>query len=206
MKTPSQAQIKQIKKLIFLICLIPLARLFWLGYQDALGANPVEFIEHSTGYWALFILLATLSLTPIRLITKTAWVMQLRRMLGLFMFFYACLHLVIYVVLDYSLLWDEIYLDIIEHPYIIVGLLAFILSIPLAATSTNKMIKRLGKRWKSLHKSVYLIAVLGVLHFWWLVKKDIREPLLFAIVLAVLLFIRWFYNRQTQAKPATRTA
>lgn len=206
MKTPSQTQIKQIKRVIFLVCLIPLMRLFWLGSQENLGANPVEFIEHSTGYWALFILLATLSLTPIRLITKTAWVMQLRRMLGLFMFFYACLHLMIYIVLDYSLLWDEIYLDIVDHPYIIVGLLAFVLSIPLAVTSTNKMIKRLGKRWKSLHKSVYLIAVLGVVHFWWLVKKDIREPLLFAVVLALLFGVRWFYNRQSQTKAAVRTA
>ena len=206
MKTPSQTQVKQIKRLIFLVCLIPLMRLFWLGFQEDLGANPVEFIEHSTGYWALFILLATLALTPIRLITKTAWVMQLRRMLGLFMFFYACLHLVIYIVLDYSLLWDEIYLDIVEHPYIIVGLLAFVLSIPLAVTSTNKMIKRLGKRWKTLHKSVYLVAVLGVVHFWWLVKKDIREPLLFAVVLALLFGVRWFYNRQSQLKAAVRTA
>ncbi len=206
MKTPSQTQIKRIKKLIFLICLIPLMRLFWLGFQDDLGANPVEFIEHSTGYWALFILLVTLSLTPIRLLSKTAWVMQLRRMLGLFMFFYACLHLVIYVVLDYSLLWDEIYLDIVEHPYIIVGLLAFILTIPLALTSTNKMIKRLGKQWKTLHKTVYLIAVLGVVHFWWLVKKDIREPLLFATVLALLFLVRWFYNRQNQSKSVVRTA
>lgn len=206
MKTPTQTQVKQIKRLLFFVCLIPLIRLFWLGYQDDLGANPVEFIEHSTGYWALFILLATLSLTPIRLVTKTAWVMQLRRMLGLFMFFYACVHLVIYIVLDYSLLWDEIYLDIIDHPYIIVGLLAFVLSIPLAVTSTNKMIKRLGKKWKTLHKSVYLVAVLGVVHFWWLVKKDIREPLLFAAVLALLFLVRWFYNRQTQTKSVVRTA
>lgn len=199
LKTLTQTQIKHLKKIIFLICLVPLARLFWLGFNDDLTANPIEFVEHQTGYWTLFILLATLTLTPIKILTKTAWVIQLRRMLGLFMFFYACLHIIVYTYLDYNFLWAEIIEDITKHPYIIVGLIAFILTIPLAMTSSNKMIKRLGKRWKSLHQSVYLIAILGVLHFWWLVKKDIREPLLFAVILSILFAVRYRYHRQQQA-------
>lgn len=195
-KTPSQARIKHYKKLVFLIALIPLIRLFWLGFNDGLTANPVEFVEHQTGYWTLFILLVTLSLTPIKLLTKTAWIIQFRRMLGLFMFFYACLHITTYLYLDYNFLWEEIIEDITKHPYIIVGLLAYLLSIPLAFTSTNAMIKRLGKKWKTLHKSVYLIAIFGVLHFWWLVKKDITEPVQFATVLVILFAIRLIYKRK----------
>lgn len=198
LKTPSQKQIKLYKKFVFLICLIPFIRLFWLGFNGDLEAqaNPIEFVEHSTGYWTLFVLLATLTLTPIRLITKMAWVVQFRRMLGLFMFFYSCLHLTTYLFLDYNFLWEDIIKDIIKHPYIIVGVIAFILTIPLAFTSTNKMIKRLGKKWKLLHKSIYLIAILGVLHFWWLVKKDITEPLIFAIILLVLFGVRFFHHQK----------
>lgn len=193
-KSPKQQQIKLYKKIVFLICLIPLFRLIYLGFQDELGANPIEFLEHSTGYWALFILLTSLSLTPIRLLTKTAWIMQFRRMLGLYMFFYASLHLTVYTFLDYGFFWEDMIDDIIKHPYIIVGMIGFILSIPLALTSTNKMVKRLGKRWKTLHKSVYLIAVLAVLHFLWLVKKDMSEPLIFAFVLGFLFAVRWYYQ------------
>lgn len=195
-KTPNQARIKLYKKIVFLILLMPFFRLFWLGFNEDLGANPIEFVEHSTGYWTLFILCATLSLTPIRLITQTAWIIQFRRMVGLFMFFYACLHLTTYLFLDYNFLWEDIIKDIIKHPYIIVGVAAFILTMPLAFTSTNKMIKRLGKKWKLLHKSIYLIAILGVLHFWWLIKKDITEPLIFALVIMVLFGIRFYYYKK----------
>ena len=193
-KTPDKRQLFRIKNIIFMLCLIPLLRLVWLGFNDDLSANPVEFIERSTGYWALFILIATLSLTPIRLLTGRVWQLQLRRMLGLYMFFYASLHLTIYLWLDYSFIWPDIIKDIIKHPYVLVGSTAFILSIPLAVTSNNLMIKKLRERWKPLHRAVYVIAILGVVHFLWLVKKDLREPLLFITVLSVLLGIRVYFS------------
>jgi sulfoxide reductase heme-binding subunit YedZ len=191
---PSKKQMLVIKLVLFVVCLVPLLRLVWLGADDALSANPVEFVEHSTGFWALFILLSSLSLTPIRLITRCAWPIQLRRMLGLFMFFYACLHLSTYLWLDYSFNWPDIINDIVKHPYVLIGFSAFILAIPLAITSNHAMMRRLGRRWLQLHRLVYLIALLGVIHFWWLVKKDIREPLLFASMLFILLAIRIYYK------------
>lgn len=198
---PSKKQILRIKVGVFLACLIPLVRLIFLGLQDNLTANPIEFIERSTGFWALFVLMATLCLTPIRLLSGRVWHIQLRRMLGLFMFFYACLHIVSYVWLDFSFDWLEITKDISKHPRILVGFAAFVLTIPLAITSNNVMMKLLRQRWKPLHQLVYLIAILGVVHFWWLVKKDIREPLFYACVLAVLLGIRIYYKRRS--KPVT---
>lgn len=192
---PNKRQIFWIKALVFALCLIPLMRLIWLGFQDNLSANPVEFVERSTGFWSLFILLASLTLTPVKLVTGRVWQIQLRRMLGLFMFFYACLHITTYVWLDYSFFWTDIVKDIIKHPYVLVGFTAFILTIPLAVTSNNAMVRRLRERWKQLHQLVYVIALLGVIHFWWLVKKDIREPLLYAIILFVLLGIRIYYKK-----------
>ena len=199
-RAPSRTQIKWIKAFIFCVCLIPLARLIWLGLSDDLTANPIEFVERSTGFWALFILLCTLTLTPIKLITGKVWQIQLRRMLGLFMFFYACLHIVTYVWLDYSFDWTDITKDIVKHPYVLVGFTAFMLTIPLALTSNNAMMKRLRDRWKKLHQLVYVIAILGVVHFWWLVKKDISEPLLYAIILAVLFGIRLYYKNRTKSQ------
>lgn len=196
---PNKRQLTVIKALVFSLCLLPLARLVYLGVQDALGANPIEFLERSTGYWALTMLLLTLSLTPLRLLTGRVWQLQLRRMLGLFMFFYACLHLSIYLWLDYSFMWEEILKDIVKHPYVLVGSAAFLLSVPLALTSNQFMIKRLRDRWKKLHSIVYLIAILGALHFLWLVKKDLREPLLFMFILVVLLAVRLF-NARIQPK------
>ncbi|NOS97494.1 MAG: sulfoxide reductase heme-binding subunit YedZ [Methylotenera sp.] len=194
-KVPNKAQISNIKIGVFLLCLVPLTRLIILGYQENLSANPIEFIERSTGFWALFILLATLTLTPIRLITGRAWQIQLRRMLGLFMFFYACLHITTYLWLDFAFDWLDITKDIAKHPRILVGFAAFLLAIPLAITSNNAMMKRLGSRWKQLHQLVYAIAMLAVVHFWWLVKKDIREPLLYAAILTALLGIRIYYKK-----------
>ena len=192
---PSKKQISGIKSFIFLFTLIPLARLIWLGFQDDLSANPIEFIERSTGFWALIILLVTLALTPIKLLTGCAWQVQLRRMLGLFMFFYVCLHIITYIWLDFAFNWVDITKDIVKHPRILVGFAAFVLAIPLAITSNNAMIRRLRERWKQLHQLVYVIAILGVVHFWWLVKKDIREPLLYAVILAILLGIRIYYKK-----------
>lgn len=196
-KTPYQAQMKWIKAAVFVITLIPLIRLFWLGFHDDLTANPVEFVERSMGFWTLFILLVTLCLTPIRLITGRVWPLQLRRMFGLLMFFYACLHIATYLWLDFSFDWQAIAKDIAKHPYVLVGFTAFLLTIPLAVTSNKMMLRLLRERWKQLHQLVYAIAILGVLHFWWLVKKDIREPLLFAVILVLLLGVRIFYQKSS---------
>lgn len=193
-KVPGKKQILWIKRYIFLLCLAPILRLVWLGFNDSLSANPIEFIERSTGFWALFMLLATLTLTPIRLMTGRTWQLQFRRMLGLFMFFYACMHVLIYLWLDFSFDWQGITKDIIKHPRILVGFAAFVLAVPLAITSNSMMMKLLRERWKKLHQLVYLIAILGVIHFWWLVKKDIREPLLYAVVLILLLGIRFYFK------------
>ncbi len=193
-KAPNKEWLSRFRVILFLLCLIPLIRLLWLGFNDDLSANPVEFVERSTGYWALFMLLCTLSLSPLRLLTGRTWQLQYRRMLGLFMFFYACLHITTYLWLDYSFIWADIVKDIVKHPYVLVGASAFILTLPLAITSNNFMIRLLRERWKKLHSLVYLIAVLGVIHFLWLVKKDIREPMLYAVILALLLGIRIYYK------------
>lgn len=193
-----------VKAFIWLLALLPIARLVWLGMHDDLSANPVEFVERSTGTWTLIILLITLSITPIRLLTGQVWQVQLRRMLGLWMFFYACLHITTYVWLDYSFLWADIVKDIIKHPYVIVGFSAFLLTIPLAVTSNSYMIKRLKTNWKKLHQLVYVIAILAILHFWWLVKKDVTEPFYYAAALALLLGIRLYY-KYWHTKPAAKT-
>lgn len=188
-----------VKGLVWLLALIPITRLIWLGFNDNLGANPVEFIEHSTGTWALVFLLASLSMTPIRLLTNQVWQIQLRRLLGLWMFFYATLHFITYIWLDFGFLMDDIYKDVIKHPRILVGFIAFVLTIPLAATSNQYMMKKLKSKWKKLHQSVYLIAILAVLHYLWLVKKDITEPFYYAVVLFILLGIRiYFYYKKKQ--------
>jgi sulfoxide reductase heme-binding subunit YedZ len=192
---PGRKQIAWIKAALFVAALIPLVRLFWLGFNDALTANPVEFVERSTGTWALISLLVALSMTPVRLLTGFTWQIQLRRMAGLFMYFYACLHFATYIWLDHWFFWDEIVADIIKHPYVLVGFSAFVLATPLALTSNRAAMLRLGPNWKRLHMLVYPIAILAVLHFWWLVKKDIREPLLYAVILAVLLGIRLYYRK-----------
>ena len=195
----NKQKINFIKVAIWLLALIPLARLIWLGFHDDLGANPVEFVERSLGLWALIILLVTLSLTPVRLLTGQLWQIQLRRLLGLFMFFYACLHITTYVWLDFNFIWDEIVKDVAKHPRILVGFAAFVLTIPLAATSNSYMIKRLKTNWKKLHQAVYLIAILAVLHFVLLVKKDLTEPLYYAAVLAFLLGIRLYFKYRVKA-------
>jgi methionine sulfoxide reductase heme-binding subunit len=186
--------IRIVKVIIWLLASIPLIRLIWLGFHNNLGANPIEFVEHSTGTWALVFLLISLTMTPIRLLTGQVWQIQMRRQLGLWMFFYACLHIITYVWLDFSFLFDEMINDVFEHPRILVGFAAFILTIPLAVTSNSYMMKKLKTKWKTLHKLVYLIAVLAVLHFLLLVKKDLTEPIYYAVVLAVLLGIRLYYH------------
>ncbi len=184
-----------IKCIFFVLLLTPLIRLIILGINDALGANPIETVERSTGYWALFFLLVSLSISPLRLTLNIIWPIHIRRMIGLYSFFYACLHAVTYFQLDHWFDWQERLNDIIKHPYVLVGFLSLLLLIPLAITSTNKMMKAMGRWWKTLHYLVYLIAVLSILHFLWLVKKDITEPALFAIVFGLLMLIRIFHKR-----------
>jgi sulfoxide reductase heme-binding subunit YedZ len=190
-----------IKAVVWVLAFIPVTRLFYLGFTDALGVNPIEFVEHSTGLWALIFLLASLTMTPIRLLTGQVWQIQLRRLLGLWMFFYATLHVIAYLWLDFNFLFDEIINDVFEHPRILVGFAAFILTIPLVITSNNYMMKKLKGRWKTLHKSVYAVAILAVLHFLLLVKKDLTEPFYYAAVLAILFGIRFsIINRKRIAK------
>jgi sulfoxide reductase heme-binding subunit YedZ len=173
-----------------LLCVLPLLRLLALGVSGGLGANPIEFITRSTGTWTLVGLLVTLSVTPLRRLTGRADLVRFRRMLGLFTFFYACLHFVTYIWLDQFFDPATIAGDIVKRPFITVGFTAFVLLIPLAATSTHAMMHRLGRRWQLLHRLVYPIAMLGVTHFLWLVKKDLTEPLIFGAVLALLLVLR----------------
>lgn len=188
---------------VFVACLVPFLALLWDMVTQDLGANPVEYLTHRTGDWTLRFLLLTLAATPLRRLTGWSWPVRLRRMLGLFAFFYACLHFLVYAVLDLGLDVAFVAEDILERPYITVGFSAFVMLLPLAATSTNRMMRRLGRRWKTLHRLVYIIAALGVLHFAWSVKADLREPLVYAAILALLLGMRvWHVVQRRQAAAA----
>lgn len=194
LKNLSNKTIAIIKTIVFLMALIPLAKLGWLAYLDDLGANPIEKITRTTGYWTLTFLVITLTASPLRQLTGWLWLIRLRRMLGLFAFFYAVLHFSTYLVLDQFFDWDSIIKDFTKRPFITVGFPAFFLLIPLAVTSTDGMIRRLGgKRWKMLHRTIYFCAVGGVVHYWWLVKKDLTNPITFALILALLLGFRLYY-------------
>lgn len=179
-----------IKRLIFIISLWPILSLSVAIFLNNLGANPVEFIERHFGKWALIFLCLTLSMTPLRRITHiNQWILY-RRMLGLFTFFYATVHLLCYIGLDYHFAWIDIKNDIIKHRYVLVGFLGWLLLLPLAITSSDKMMRKLKFNWKRLHRLIYLIAILGVLHFLWLVKKDITEPLIYAFIIFILFLLR----------------
>lgn len=202
---PTQTQVQWIKAIVFAICLIPFARLCWAFYTDNLGANPIEYITRATGWWTLSFLLITLLVTPLRKLLSWPWLLRLRRMLGLYAFFYVVLHFTTYIWLDQDFEIASMVKDVMKRPFITVGFAAFVLLIPLAATSTNAMVKWLGaKRWQALHRAIYVIAILGVTHFWWLVKKDIREPLMFAGLLAVLFAARLVYRwKESMRKPVS---
>lgn len=196
-RRPDPASITRVKATLFVVCLMPLGLLIWRGFTGGVTANPIEFITHTLGWWTLAFLLVTLSVTPLRRLLDMPWLLRLRRMLGLYAFFYASLHFLTWLVIDQFFDWQDIVKDIIKRPYITVGFTAFVLLLPLAATSTNAMVRRLGAaRWQLLHRLVYVIATLGVVHFWWLVKKDIREPAVFAIVLTILLGVRLIYAKR----------
>lgn len=179
-----------IKPVVWAGCLVPVAILAVRALRDDLTANPIEHITLWTGYTALVLLMITLAVTPLRRITGWNRVVQLRRLIGLFAFFYVVLHFLTYIALDQFFAFEFIIEDIIERPYITVGFIAFVLLVPLAWTSTRGWIRRLGRRWQYLHRAIYISAALGVVHFYWKVKADTREPLVFAAILGVLLLLR----------------
>jgi methionine sulfoxide reductase heme-binding subunit len=180
-----------LKSMAHALALWPAAWLVWRALHNQLGADPIAALTHGTGEWALRLLLLGLAMTPLRLLTKQSWPIQFRRLIGLYAFFYASLHFAVYLFLDLgSGYWSQIGADILKRPFITIGFAAWLLLIPLALTSNQWMMRKLKKNWQTLHKSVYLIAVLAVLHFWWLVKSDVREPLVYAGVLGVLFGVR----------------
>lgn len=191
-----------LKPIVFIAALVPLALLVAGALQGTLGANPIEKITHRTGLWTLILLLTTLAITPLRRITGIQWVIQYRRMIGLFAFFYGFLHLTTYVWLDQFFDFHSMLKDVYKRPFITAGFTGFLLMIPLALTSTRRSIRKLGKKWQTLHRLVYFSALAGVVHFIWLVKKDIREPSIYAMVLSVLMLIRVFYwVKNSRRKP-----
>jgi sulfoxide reductase heme-binding subunit YedZ len=190
---------KWVKPLIWTICLTPLVWLAWLAYKSDLGANPIERIEHFTGDWTLRLLLASLAITPLRKLLHQPDLIRFRRLLGLFAFFYACLHFTTYFWLDQYFDLPAIWKDILKRPYITAGFTAFVLLIPLAVTSTAGSIRRLGgKRWQKLHKLVYISAIAAVIHYYWLVKSDIRLPLFYGCLLAIELTVRVMVRKPTK--------
>jgi len=205
MLAPRQLQV--VKALLFVASLLPFARLVLATFTDRLGANPVEFITRNTGDWTLYFLCFTLAVTPLRRILGWNWLIRLRRMLGLYAFFYASLHFMTFLWFDHFFDVAEMLKDVAKRPFILVGFTAFVLLMPLAATSTNAMIKRLGaKRWQWLHRLIYLIAPLGILHYWWMKagKHDFANPTLYGVIVAVLLGMRlyWKFARSETDKKA----
>ena len=204
---PPARPIIHVKPALFIACLLPLAWLGWQGFHHHLGANPIETITRETGVWTLRLLLLTLLVTPLRRLTGWNAVQRVRRMLGLFAFFYGVLHFLTYVWLDQFFVWNDIVRDVMKRPFITLGFSAFLLLLPLAVTSTNRMMKRLGRNWQRLHRIVYAIPLLGVAHYLWLVKADIRPPLIYGALLAVLLLFRagWALRNRMRWLGATAT-
>lgn len=203
---------KWTKVVVFLVCLIPFDMLLWrafhngfAGFPDNMdfGPNPIEFITHATGDWTIRFLVITLAITPLRKVLRLPQLIRFRRMLGLFAFFYACLHFGTWIGLDKFFAWSEMWKDVLKRRFITVGFAAFVLMVPLALTSTASMIRRLGgRRWQLLHRAIYASAILGVIHYYWLVKSDVRKPLLYAMLVGMLLAWRlgvWLYGRGQSA-------
>lgn len=201
---PSARALALAKPVVFALALVPFAALVRMILAEDLGPNPIEALNRFTGGWTLRFLLLALAVTPLRQLTGWAFVMRFRRMLGLFAFFYACLHFLSWIAVDKLFDWDEIVADVAQRPFVTVGFASFVLLLPLAATSTNAMVRRLGgRRWRALHRLVYAIGMGGVVHFLWLVKSDIREPLIYGAILAVLLGVRvWSRCRRPRAGAA----
>jgi methionine sulfoxide reductase heme-binding subunit len=192
---------KWVKPLIWALCLTPLAYLGWLASKNDLGANPIERVEHFTGDWALRLIITTLAITPLRKLLGLPDLIRFRRLVGLFAFFYACLHFSAYIGLDQFFDFSAIWKDIAKRPYITAGFTGFVLMIPLAVTSTTGWIRRLGgKRWQKLHRLIYITAIAGVIHYYWLVKSDIRLPVFYGFLVAIELTSRLIVR-----KPAKKT-
>src|SRR5205809_5314355 len=201
MKAPREQVLRILKVLVFVLCLGPLAVLVWKGFHELLGANPVDVITLTTGKWTLVFLLITLSITPVRKLAALPWLIRFRRMVGLYAFFYGCLHLTTYVWLDKFFDVPEMLHDIVKRRFITAGMTAFTLMLPLALTSTTGWIRRLGgKRCQNLHRLIYFSAAAGVIHFIWLVKADLRQPFTFGAVLVALLAYRTIMWAVARAK------
>ena len=194
-----------LKSASFLISLLPLVRLLWLGFYDDLGANPIEFITRSTGTWALVFLCITLVITPLRLITGWSALIKLRRMFGLFCFFYACLHFLIWFWLDQNLDLQAMWADVLKRPFITMGFTTFVLLIPLALTSNRFAVRALGRRWSLLHKLVYVIACTAIIHYWWhkAGKNDLQTVSIYGAIILLLLLCRlpWLRERLQKLQP-----
>ncbi|MEC5159091.1 MULTISPECIES: sulfite oxidase heme-binding subunit YedZ [unclassified Janthinobacterium] len=198
---PNPKQLSWLKVALFLLSLLPFGRMVWLSATGQL-VEPLEFLTRGSGDWTLYFLCITLALTPLRRLAKWNWLVKLRRMLGLFVFFYAALHFTTFLWFDHFFDLAEMWRDVLKRPFITVGFSAFVLLIPLAATSSNAMVRRLGgKRWQWLHRLVYLIAPLAILHFWWMKagKNNFAQPILFGLIVALLLGIRLYWARSKAA-------
>lgn len=192
------------KPVIFLLCLIPATLVLTDAFEitGQLGANPIEEIQDRFGYWALRFVMITLAVTPLRRMTGRNWLLRFRRMMGLFTFFYALMHFLTWLILDRELRLSDILEDLTERPFITLGFTAIVLLTALAITSFTALRRRMGQKWQTLHNAVYVIAILGVWHYWWQVKKDITEPLIYAAVLAALLGVRIFWRWRRRKRPS----
>jgi methionine sulfoxide reductase heme-binding subunit len=188
---------------IFLLCLVPLGVLVWQGFHDNLTADPIAYLTHKTGDWTLRFLVITLAITPLRKLLRMPQLIRFRRMMGLFAFFYVCLHFSIWIGLDHFFNWPEMWKDVLKRRFITVGFTGFLLLIPLAITSTAGWIRRLGgRRWQMLHRLIYVTAVLGVIHYYWLVKSDVRKPLFYGFLVGILLAWRlgsWLIGKRRRS-------
>lgn len=191
---------KWTKALVFILCLVPLGDLIWIAFSGGLGPNPIEFITHFTGDWTIRFVCITLAITPLRELLRQPQLIRFRRMVGLYAFFYGCLHFSTWIGLDKFFNWHDMWADVLKRRFITVGFAAFVLMIPLAITSTKGMVRRLGfKRWQLLHRAIYLTAILAVIHYYWLVKSDVRRPLRYGAIVAALLLYRlgiWLRDRK----------
>jgi sulfoxide reductase heme-binding subunit YedZ len=202
MLNPGSRQLWWTKQILFVLSLLPLLWLVWLGMHDRLTANPIEFITRATGDWTLYFLCFTLAITPLRRLTGQNSLLRLRRMLGLFTFFYACLHFLTFLWFDHFFDLADMVRDILKRPFIAMGFSAFVLLLPLALTSNDVMVRKLGRRWMVLHRLIYLIAVLSMLHFWWMRagKNNFDEPLIMGAIVAVLLVLRLIHARRDSSR------
>ncbi len=199
---PGSRQLWWAKQILFGLSLLPLLWLVWLGMHDKLTANPIEFITRATGDWTLYFLCFTLAITPLRRLTGQNSLLRLRRMLGLFTFFYACLHFLTFLWFDHFFDLADMVRDILKRPFIAMGFSAFVLLVPLALTSNDVMVRKLGRRWMVLHRLIYVIAVLSMLHFWWMRagKNNFAEPLIMGAIVAVLLVLRLIRARRDSSR------